>query len=376
LKAVKAVSFQYSPRDDVHALLVTFRDMVNEALRIGFEKKPRSRFQLITMVYYDFKEKYGLHTHYILSACECAFAMLRNRKWRKCPYARRLFLKLDSQTYRLDYMLLRIPTTPKHFITIPLKGGDYQLSFLCNSSLKRGSITLTESTLVLAVSKTASVVEPLRKSIAYDINEKNITSSDGEQIDLSHVAQIKHQYSRIRASIAHSTCRDRRIKKRLLAKYGRREKQRTNQALHVVSKRIVEKAKKAHSPIVLERLTHIRQSMRRGNGQGRKMRGRLNRWSFHELQRQIEYKAHWEGLPVEYVRASMTSKTCSKCGHINKALTYEKCWTCPNCGIQHDRDLNAAINILSRFKEARVVRSSNEGLAKEAMVPLATVSRG
>jgi len=376
VKVVKAVRFQYTPTQDIHDLLVTFRDLVNEALRIGFEKKPRTRFQLQAMIYYDLKEKYGLHSHYILSACECAFAMLRNRKWRKCPYARKLFLKLDNQTYSLDYMLLRIPTTPRHFISILLKAGDYQLSFLRDPSLKRGSITVTDSTIVLAVSKTASVVEPLRKPIAYDINEKNITGSDGEQIDLSHIAQIKHQYSRIRASIAHKTCRDRRIKKRLLAKYGRRERQRTNQALHMVSKRIVEKAKQAHSPIVLERLTHIRRSMLRGNGQGRKMRGRLNRWSFYELQRQIEYKAQWEGIPVKYVGASMTSKTCSHCGYKNKALKWEKCWTCPNCGIQHNRDINAAINILSRFKEPNVVRSADEGLAKETMVPLATVSRG
>jgi putative transposase len=376
VKAVRAVRFQYTPREDVRALLVTFKDMVNEALRIGFEKKPRSRFQLIMTIYYDFKQKYGLHTHYILGACECAFAMLRNRRWRKCPYARKLFLKLDNQSYRLDYMLLRIPTAPRRFITIPLKAGNYQLSFLRDASLKRGSITITDSTIVLAVTKTASVVEPLRKPIAYDINEKNITSSDGEQIDLSHVAQIKHQYSRIRASIAASTCRDRRINKRLLGKYGARERQRTKQALHIVSKQIVEKAKQAHSPIVLERLTHIRRSMLRGNGQGRKMRGRLNRWSFRELQRQIEYKAQWEGIPVKYVGASMTSKTCSRCGYRNKALKWEKCWTCPNCGIQHDRDLNAALNILSRFKEPNVVRSADEGLASEAMVQLATVSRG
>ena len=112
MNAVKAVKFHYTPREDVLYLLKTFRDMVNEALRIGFEKKPRTRFQLIVMVYWVFKERYGLHTHYILNACECAFAILRNRKWRKLPYAKHLFLKLDNQTYKLDYMVLRIPTTP------------------------------------------------------------------------------------------------------------------------------------------------------------------------------------------------------------------------------------------------------------------------
>lgn len=328
------------------------------------------------MAYFDLKDRYGLHTHYILNACECAFAMLRNRKWKKQPYARKLFMKLDNQTYRLDYMLLRIPTTPRNFIHIPLGGGEYQLFFIRDSTLKRGSITITEDSVVPAVSKEPQETKPIR-TVAFDVNEKNATSSDRERYDLSNVARIKHQYSRIRASIAKNTHNDRRVKQKLLAKYGRRERQRPVQALHRISKEIVKRAKESQSQIVLEKLTNIRNSSRRGNGQGRKLRGRLNRWSFHELQRQIEYKAAWEGIQVEYVRASNTSKRCSQCGSINRALRSEKCWMCPTCGIQHDRDYNAALNILarSRFKEAGMVRPSDEGLAHEGMVQLATVTR-
>jgi putative transposase len=311
--AVKAVRFNYAPREDVLDLLKTFRIMVNEALRIGFEKKPKTRFQLITM---------------------------------------------------------GTSTSPRNYIIIPLKGGEYQLSFLRDPALKRGSITITDSTVILAVRKTAKVVEPLRKAVAYDVNEKNVTSSNDERYDLSYVANIKHQYSRIRASIANNTHKDRRVKQRLLSKYGRREKARTVQVLHRVSKTIVENALKARSPIVLEKLTNIRRFWIKGNGQGRKMRGRLNKWNFRELQRQIEYKAKWEGLPVEYVRASMTSKQCSQCGCINKALKYEREWQCPTCGAILDRDLNASINILakSRFKEPSAVHSVNEGLTGEGMV--------
>lgn len=368
LIAVKAVKFHYTPREDVLNLLKIFRDMVNEALRIGFERKPRTRFQLITTVYPTFRERYNLHSHYILNACECAFAMLRNRKWKKIPYAKRLFLKLDNQTYRLDYMLLKIPITPRNFLVISLRGGDYQLSFLRDSALKRGSITITESTVVLAVQKTARVVEPLRKAVAFDINEKSVTTSEGDKYDLSQVAKVKHQYSRIRASIANNTHRDRRVKRGLLSKYGCRERNRTIQALHKVSKTIIERAKGSKAVIVLEKLTNIRNSARKGNGQGRKLRGRLNRWSFQELQRQIDYKARWLGIPVFYVRASMTSKTCSHCGYVNKALKYERVFQCPNCGGRFDRDYNASLNILSRFKEAGMVRQSDEGRPIEAMV--------
>lgn len=377
MNAVKAVKFHYTPREDVLNLLKTFRDMVNEALRIGFENKPRTRFQLIANVYCDFKERYGLHTHYILNACECAFAMLRNRKWKKLPYAKHFFLKLDNQTYRLNYMLLRIPTTPRNFIAIPLRGGDYQLSFLRDPTLKKGSITITDTTVILAVYKTAKVVEPLSKGVAYDINERNITSSDGEEYDLSKVANIKHQYSRIRASIAKNTHGDRRIKQKLLAKYGKRERQRTLQALHKISKTVVENAKESKTYIVLEKLTNIRRSSRKGDGKGKKLRGRLHRWSFREPQRQIQYKANWGDILVEYVRASMTSKTCSQCGYVNKALKYEREWQCPNCGAILDRDLNAAKNILAkfRFKEAGAVRPSDEGLACEGMVLREAITR-
>ncbi|MGQ9760237.1 MAG: hypothetical protein ACUVQ5_06720 [Candidatus Methanomethylicaceae archaeon] len=108
-------------------------------------------------------------------------------------------------------MLLRIPTKPREFLIIPLIGGDYQLSFLRDPTLKRGSATLTTSTVTIAFSKEIAVIKPL-SMVAYDVNEKSIVSSDGEKYDLSRVAKLRHQYSRIRASIAKNTHRDRRIK--------------------------------------------------------------------------------------------------------------------------------------------------------------------
>ena len=51
---------------------------------------------------------------------------------------------------------------------------------------------------------------------------------------------------------------------------------------------------------------------------------------------------------IEVDRWFASSKTCHKCGYVYKGLTLgEREWTCPICGIKHDRDLNAAINILA-----------------------------
>jgi len=130
----------------------------------------------------------------------------------------------------------------------------------------------------------------------------------------------------------------------------------------------VRRAREERSVIVMERLTHIRRSHARGNGEGKRMRGRMNSWCFREIQRQIEYKAAWEGVRVVYVRAANTSRTCSSCRSVNKNLTCERAWTCPTCGARHDRDLNAALNIMSRYLEAAAVRPWDEGPPREAMV--------
>jgi putative transposase len=70
-------------------------------------------------------------------------------------------------------------------------------------------------------------------------------------------------------------------------------------------------------------------------------------WS--EFARQLEYKAHWYGRTLIGIdRWYPSSKRCSDCGHtVTKMPLSVREWVCPECGITHDRDVNAAQNVLT-----------------------------
>jgi putative transposase len=71
--------------------------------------------------------------------------------------------------------------------------------------------------------------------------------------------------------------------------------------------------------------------------------------SWGEIVRQLEYKCNWYGRTfVKIDRWFPSSKRCGHCGHIVDKLTLNiREWDCPKCGTHHDRDVNAAKNILA-----------------------------
>ena len=79
-----------------------------------------------------------------------------------------------------------------------------------------------------------------------------------------------------------------------------------------------------------------------------KLAGAISDVSFYEIRRQLEYKCKWYGRELVIIdRWSPTSKTCNHCGY--KMTDFNlgiREWECPSCHCHHDRDVNAARNIL------------------------------
>jgi putative transposase len=68
---------------------------------------------------------------------------------------------------------------------------------------------------------------------------------------------------------------------------------------------------------------------------------------YSEFVRQLQYKALWNNkILIEADKWFASSKTCSKCGFVNKdLLLHQREWDCPSCGTHHSRDRNAGINL-------------------------------
>ena len=71
---------------------------------------------------------------------------------------------------------------------------------------------------------------------------------------------------------------------------------------------------------------------------------------WYEFIRQMKYKCEWNGIEFCQVdRYYPSSKTCSCCGYIDRNLGSKETYVCPECGLVIDRDINAAINLMTYY---------------------------
>lgn len=78
--------------------------------------------------------------------------------------------------------------------------------------------------------------------------------------------------------------------------------------------------------------------------------------AWREFRIMLDYKCRWYGKQLIIVQPNYTSRECSNCHHDSGVKTLDiREWTCDNCGSHHDRDINAAKNILAKGLETMQV---------------------
>lgn len=98
--------------------------------------------------------------------------------------------------------------------------------------------------------------------------------------------------------------------------------------------------------------------------------------SFGTLISMLKYKAAWHNRKIiEVGRFYPSSKTCHCCGYRMNYMGLEvREWSCPNCGIKHDRDINAAINIMNEglriLDNQSTVRNTETGVIQDTPMPV------
>ncbi len=377
--ARKAIKQRHEPTSRILSLMESFRLMVNDCIWVGLEHDAHSLKRLSLLVYRDLSLRYGseIPSYYRLCAISKAAGILAARKKSirrgfptKRPYLSKQLL-VSCYRFRIERDALIVPVGARKFERLYLT--PHTLSIVTQPGITVRSFTVTESSLSLCISKAVEEIQ-VSDAIGIDRNLGNVTVGNEEKATYYDVSKAVSIAENTRSIIRSFKRNDVRIRSRLAIKYGRRRQERIRQILNRVSKQIVEEAKRNRDAIIFEEIRGIRKLYRKGNGQGTSYRGRMNSWPFHELKRQVEYKAAWEGVPVVTLSTKDTRGTtmdCPRCGErlqaaVRDDIVHHRQLWCQKCGRWDDRDLIAVMNI-SRRGWVRFAQSQGKGEAGEAV---------
>jgi putative transposase len=192
----------------------------------------------------------------------------------------------------------------------------------------------------------AADVEPLPpawRAVGVDLGVNDFAvTSDGEKIPnprpLARRARNLARYQRRLARCRNGSANRAKAAEKV-ARAHRKVRHARMDFLHRASTRLV----RQHDMIVVEDLAVVNMI------RNRPLARVIADCGWGEFRRQLEYKCQRYGRELVVIgRWYPSSKTCSACGHLLAQLSLStRQWTCPSCRARHDRDVNAAKNILA-----------------------------
>ncbi len=337
-----------APDDEQYNLLLQtmerFNEACNDIAKIAHQNRLANIWALHKLVYYRIREQYGLSAQMTVRAIGKVVEAYKRDKNILCKFRAHGAMIYDERILSWKGLEYASILTLKGRIKVPIRIGDYQKARM-NRLKGQADLLLRDGVFYLAATIDAPEETPYDPvgTLGIDLGLVYLSyDSDGEYYSGKQVDEVRERNARLKADL--QSCGTKSAKRHLKRLSGK-ESRFKRDVNHVISKKIVAKAKGTQRRIALENLTGIR----RGVTVRRSQRSRLHSWGFYQLRDFIEYKAKLGGVQVVPVYPRGTSHICPSCGTNEKANRPERgSFRCISCGYAGHADHVAAINIAVR----------------------------
>ena len=303
------------------------------------------------------------HSHYvdgIIKDCKMILLSwyenyLEGRRTKRCPWIRSDWVRVKTTQYTINGNTVRITIVPRErYLEFEIPENAWFLPRV--QGWRLGELILRPNEVILTYSKPKESLKP-RAYISIDVNKDTIDilivtrhKTLWIRIDWRELVELNKLYQDIRSNIQSKLNHCRQKMKKLLKKYSTKRHNRTNDLLHKLAKFIALLAKELEALVIVEDLE--KEAMYK-NSNDRNKEIWMRPW--RTLVRYL-YKAP-EVKPVD---PRFTTRQCSYCGSPNTTVANGTVY-CHRCGKSIDRQLNACINIHTKYLALQELKRRKKG---------------
>ncbi len=336
-----------APTTEQHqALLETmhaFNEAANYVAQVAFAEKAGNKYELQKLVYGELRTTYKLAAQLAIRCISKASEAYKRDKSIQPRFRPEGAIVYDPRVMAFKGIDTVSLLTLSGRVRVPFRMGGYQQSRM-NAIQGQADLLYRKGVFYLAVILEVPTPIPgeVTDTLGVDLGIANLaTDSEGETFSGE---AVEHNRKRMHSLRHRLQKRGTKSAKRHLKKLSGKEARFKKNTNHVISKRIVQKAKATEQGIAIEELRHIRS--RTEARLRHSQRSRHSSWAFGQLRSFLSYKAALAGVPLHTVDPRNTSRTCHICGHCAKENRKSQAFfVCQSCGYTDNADRNAAINI-------------------------------
>jgi IS605 OrfB family transposase len=264
----------------------------------------------------------------------------------------RASVHFDKRTYTLKGDNLSLYTLSGR-IAVKMVMGAHQRRIIASGKAKEAELVCRKGRWYFNLVVESEDTEPITSGsvMGVDVGENNLAATSTGKVWGG--GELRHRRDRYLALRRRLQSNGSQSAKQKLRQVSGKERRRVAHINHEVSKQIVLEAQQVGaSKIVMEDLRHLRSRIQAGQ----RVKARLHRWAFRQLQTFVEYKAKAAGIAVEYVNPAFTSQTCSCCGALGRRIKHR--FVCDQCGLRAHADCNASRNLARIGSGAPLLRAA------------------